>query len=298
MKRRSFIQKSSLTAFSISITGSIFWNGKKYVGTDPTTSDILGPFYRPNSPTRSNIIPPGSTSELMNLSGLVFKEDGKTPLSNAMIEIWQCDENQHYDNFSDEYLCRGKQITGKDGKYTFRTIMPVPYKADPDLESSWRPAHIHLRISSESHQDLITQIYFSGDKYIDTDSSASSPQSKKRILDMLMETNNEKSVRFDIVMGKSVMLDDTAYKKIEGLYQTDNKIIDSTQIFEFKKEGDLLMMKLKGQIAEALSYIGNNTFEGGLGYPKVKFDLLENGGAKVTIIQESEKMEATKFLKY
>ena len=39
-------------------------------------------------------------------------------------------------------------------------------------------------------------------------------------------------------------------------------------------EDDLLFLKLNGQLIEALSYKGDNTFEGGLGYIKVKFTLL------------------------
>ena len=80
-------------------------------------------------------------------------------MANALIESWQCDEDEHYDNVSDEYLYRGALRTGKDGKYSFKTIVPVPYK---DGEG-WRPSHIHFRISSNDHQDLITQIYFEGD---------------------------------------------------------------------------------------------------------------------------------------
>ena len=75
----------------------------------------------------------------MHLEGIIFKEDGKTPLSNVLIEAWQCDEHEHYDNVSDDYLFRGAVKTGRDGRYAFKTIVPVPYK-DGD---AWRPAHIH-----------------------------------------------------------------------------------------------------------------------------------------------------------
>ena len=98
MKRRTFIKDSTLTAFSITTFGAINWNGKSFEGESETTSDILGPFYRPGSPMRSSLIPAGSKGEVMHLSGTIFKKDGKTPLSNVLIEAWQCDENEHYDN--------------------------------------------------------------------------------------------------------------------------------------------------------------------------------------------------------
>ena len=59
----------------------------------------------------------------MHLIGTVYQKDGKTPLANTLIEAWQCDENEHYDNTSDEYLFRGAVKTDIDGKYAFKTIL-------------------------------------------------------------------------------------------------------------------------------------------------------------------------------
>lgn len=285
-------------AFSISAFGAIRWNGNGFEGTTPTTTDILGPFYRPGSPIRSNIIPPGSKGIPLHLSGTIFKKDGKTPDGEAMIEIWQCDDHQVYDNSSDEYLCRGALKTGADGKYHFTTIIPVPYKANPNNEDSWRPAHIHMRVSSPSQQDLITQIYFKGDQYIDNDGSSSAPEAAQRILEMKTNANNEKEVRFDVVLSESYALENHVYKKIEGLYRIDQKIADSESIFEFIRKDDLLFVKLKGQYVEGLRYVGNNTFEGGRGYPKVSFDLQEGGHVKATIKMRRSEIVAEKFLKY
>ncbi|WP_228850472.1 dioxygenase family protein [Aegicerativicinus sediminis] len=298
MKRRTFIHQSSLLAFSISAFGTIQWNGEKFVGDSPTTTDILGPFYRPGTPLRSNIIPKGSKGIPMHLSGTIFKRDGKTPLNNALIEIWQCNENQVYDNATDDYLNRGALRTAADGKYHFTTIVPVPYKANPDNESSWRPAHIHMRVSSPEQQDLITQIYFKGDKYNGSDDSASSPSAANRILEIGTNSNNEKNVVFNVVMNETFPLADNEFKKIEGLYRTDQKIADSDRIYEFVRKDDLLFMKLKGQYVASLKYIGDNTFEGGLGYPKVKFDLQQGGIHHATIESRNGRILAEKFLKY
>lgn len=298
MKRRNFVKKSAMTAFSVAAFGAINWNGKSFEGDSVTTTDILGPFYRPGSPMRSNLIPPGSTGEVMNLSGMVFQKDGKTPLSNALIEAWQCDEHEKYDNTSDDYRFRGAVKTGNDGKYQFKTIIPVPYK---DGET-WRPAHVHFRISSADHQDLITQIYFKGDPHIEKDPAAASSKAVKRILEIKKNANKESEVKFDVVMGKSFPLDDTGYRKITGLYQLKNGMA------EFNREDDLLLMKYNGQLMEGLTYIGNNTFEGGLGYVKVKFEILSDGGVKATINfkdwdvniaqAKTSTEEGMKYLKY
>ena len=293
MKRRTFIKKSSLTALSISAFGAIQWNGKSFVGDSPTTTDILGPFYRPGAPMRSNIIPPNSKGSPMNLSGTIFKEDGKTPINNASVEIWQCDENEHYDNASDSYFFRGAIMTGKNGKYDFKTIVPVPYKADPNDESSWRPAHIHMRVSVVDQQDLITQIYFKGDKYIDSDTWASSPQAVNRILNIAKNPAGGNAVTFDVVMKKEFPLDTEVYKKITGLYRMEDK-----SRIEFIKNDDLLFMKRNGQLSAALKYMGNNTFEGGIGFPKVSFELLADGGSKTVVTTETKTDIGEKYLKY
>ena len=296
MKRRSFIKNSTLTAFSIAAYGSIHWNGKSFEGDSITTTDILGPYYRPGAPMRSNLVPAGSSAPILHVSGIIFATDGKTPLSNVLVESWQCDEHEHYDNTSDEYLHRGCLRTDTDGKYAFKTIVAVPYK-DGD---AWRPAHIHLRISSDKYQDLVTQIYFKGDPHNQEDPASASPISVNRILETKKNAFNEAVVKFDIVMGESFKLDDAAYKKITGLYKLRNGMA------EFKKEDDLLILKMNGQYMETMTYKGNNSFEGGLGFNKVKFELMSNGDAKATITMWDmganqkylEKHEGIKVLKY
>ncbi len=296
MKRRTFVKKSALTAVSVAAFGSISWNGKSFDGDTETTTDILGPFYRPGAPMRSNLIPKGSTGEVMNLRGTVFQKDGKTPLANTLIEAWQCNENEKYDNTSDDYLFRGSIKTGTDGKYSFKTIVPVPYK-DGEV---WRPAHIHLRVSSSNHQDLITQLYFKGDAHIEKDPAAASQQAVNRILE-IKKGAKESEVKFDITMGKAFPLDDAGYRKITGLYKLKEGLA------EFIREDDLLFLKLNGQLSESLMYKGNNTFEGGLSYIIAKFEILADGNVKTIISMgdwESNDMskrtsyEGLKFLKY
>src|SRR5205823_2830906 len=107
------------------------------------------------------------------------------------IESWQCDEHEHYDNTSEDFLYRGSFRTGKDGKYAFKTIVAVPYKDGDD----WRPAHIHFRVSSAEYQDLVTQIYFKGDPHIPEDPASAAPQSASRILETRKNASNEAMVK-------------------------------------------------------------------------------------------------------
>lgn len=294
MERRKFIRDSSLTVLSISAFGSLNWNGKSFEGDNPTTTDILGPFYRPGAPLRTNLRLTNSSGTPIVFKGIIFKEDGKTAINNALVEIWHCDENEVYDNASDEYKYRGGQKTNSAGKYEFKTILPVPYKADPNDEASWRPAHIHMRVSLPNQQDLITQIYFKGGKYVETDMYASSPIAVNRILNISKNKSGESEVVFDVVMSKEIPLDKNVYDKISGLYQ-----VEGNTIYEFTRNDDLLFMKQNGQLRASLKYIGNNTFEGGIGYPKASFELLTDGSVKLVLQRNANKtFTCTRFLKY
>lgn len=293
MKRRTFIKHSSLTVLSISAFGSVSWNGKKFIGNNPTTTDILGPFYRPNAPLRKNLILPKSKATPLILKGSIFKEDGISPIENALVEIWHCDEHQVYDNTSEDYHYRGGQKTNELGNYEFKTIIPVPYKANPVDEASWRPAHIHMRVSVPNQQDLITQLYFSGGKYIDTDKWASTPQAANRILDLKKNSSGVNEIIFNAVLNPEIPLDKMYYDRLTGLYAAGND-----NYIEFYKVDDLLYMKYNGQLRAGLSYKGNNTFEGGNGYTKATFDLQKDGSTKVTVVASTKTFKGVKYLKY
>ena len=82
MQRRKFIQHTGMVAFGVGVFGTISWDNEKYIGDTATTTDMLGPFYRPNAPLRVNINPAGYTGPLFHLSGTVCKADGKT------VKLW------------------------------------------------------------------------------------------------------------------------------------------------------------------------------------------------------------------
>src|SRR6476660_441784 len=75
MKRRIFIKNTSALAASIGVFGKIQWNGESFIGDTPTTTDVLGPFYRPGAPMRENITPKDFSGTLMHVSGKIYKED-------------------------------------------------------------------------------------------------------------------------------------------------------------------------------------------------------------------------------
>ncbi|HET9826282.1 MAG TPA: hypothetical protein VFP87_13170 [Chitinophagaceae bacterium] len=299
MHRRAFIQETGKIAIAVSVFGNIRWNNTSFIGDEPTTTDILGPFYRPGAPFRSDINPPGFSGDVLHLSGKVLKEDARTPFKNCLVEIWQCDKDQQYDNISDNYRYRGAQKTDSSGHYHFITTQPVPYPVEAG-SSIYRPAHIHMRIAADGQQDLVTQIYFKGDSLIEEDPSASSPTAINRILNITLNRANQKQLRFDVVLAKEFKPADTVYEKLVGLYKMNDR-----SIMEFYRKGDLLFMKWNGQIREALSYKGNNEFRGGInGATTAKFDPQADGQVKLIIhynapaLRKQFDLEGTKAFKY
>jgi protocatechuate 3,4-dioxygenase beta subunit len=53
-------------------------------------------------------------------------------------------------------------LTDETGYYEYETIHPGPYKTGPD---TWRPSHIHYLVRKAGYANLITQLYFQGDKF-------------------------------------------------------------------------------------------------------------------------------------
>lgn len=281
MERRKFFKDTGMLAIGIGVLGKVSWSNDRFIGDTETTTDILGPFYRPGAPVRTNINSKGYSGKLFHISGTVFKEDGKTPFKNCIVEIWQCDENGVYDNTSDKYRYRGTQKTGADGKYHFIGMHPIPYPIENS--SIWRPAHIHLLVSGEGQQDLITQVYLEGDPHLEKDMGSMSPNASKRILKISRNSNNEEAIRFDIVMAKEFKPDNTVFEKLVGVYKMNDQ-----SVMEFYKKNELLFMKWNGQIWEGLSYKGNNTFSGGTeNSTTASFQLLANSEVKVKVHHSS-----------
>lgn len=280
MKRRDFITNTALTAIAVSASGFIRFNGRNYEGDCETTSDILGPYYRPGSPVRSNLVMAGETGTLIQLSGIIKHNDCVSPYKNAKIELWHCDSKGVYDNTTDEFRYRGTSYSDDKGHYTFNTILPVPYDAADGLV---RPAHFHLMITAEGYQPLVTQLYFSGDKNIAKDPAAAAATSKRRILKIQHLKDGTKKVVYDVSMALTLAAEAVAIDKLTGTY-TDKK--DPARKKElFKKDNDLW---LKNEVfGEPYQYVGNNRFESpGMpagSHASLQFELKASGDIEMTI---------------
>jgi protocatechuate 3,4-dioxygenase beta subunit len=134
-----------------------------------TPAQQEGPYYPPNKPAdRDNDLVDlaGATGvpagEVLSLSGVVYEASGR-PLPGALVEIWQTDSNGIYLHPGDpdttdrdpNFQFYGESLTGADGVYSFRTILPGRYEP--------RPRHIHVKVKLDGRELLTTQFYFAGD---------------------------------------------------------------------------------------------------------------------------------------
>ena len=197
MNRKKFLITASLAAFSVSTFGQTKRLNNIFTGDCDTTNDILGPFYRPNAPTRQNLLSEGLSGTIVELKGVVYKSDCITPLQNALVEIWHCNAKGEYDNKTEKYNQRAKWYTNENGEYSFKTILPGKYLNG----DRYRPAHVHFRVTSENSKELISQIYFKGDPHITNDPWASKEKAELRVLPIIPDdTKGNLTVNFDIYL--------------------------------------------------------------------------------------------------
>ena len=198
MNRKNFIISSSLTAFALTTFGAIIQKPSgEFTGDCETTNDILGPFYRPNAPIRSDLTYEGLAGTRIVLKGKIFKSDCKTTLKGALVEIWHCDTEGEYDNETKAFRHRAALKTNENGEYAFTTILPGKY-LNGEL---YRPSHIHYRVTEKNSKELISQIYFEGDPHIVEDPWASQDKAKQRILPIIPEDiKGNLALYFDIYL--------------------------------------------------------------------------------------------------
>lgn len=293
MQRRSFLKNTALSAVAVSASGFIRFDGDRFVGDCETTSDILGPFYRPESPLRNNLVIKGEKGDPIELSGIIKHDDCRTPYKKAKVELWHCDGNGKYDNESADFKYRGTVYTDDKGSYSFNTILPVPYGEG----NNYRPAHFHMMITAEGYQPLVTQLYFVGDPWIEKDQTASSPAAKRRIL-KVQQQGKSKKVNYDVSMVPKLAAEPAALDRLVGIYVDEKNEKNKKELI--KKNNQLWIKgdKENGMpFGQSLEYISGNTFTiGGIPLPlqlSIVFDLSTTGVVKMKEIFKNEKGEET-----
>jgi hydroxyquinol 1,2-dioxygenase len=177
-KRQEFILLSDVLGASMAVIGI-----NHPTGGTATESTVLGPFFVPDAPDYPNgaDISAGATGEPCLLRGTVCGPAGE-PVSGAVLEVWQADDNGFYDvQYSglDAAQGRGRLRTDERGRYWFWSVLPVAYPIPDDGpvgellaaggRGPMRPAHVHFKVTAPGYETLVTHAFVAGDEYLASD---------------------------------------------------------------------------------------------------------------------------------
>jgi protocatechuate 3,4-dioxygenase beta subunit len=179
-----------------------------------TPRQTEGPFYPDKLPLDTDndllVITDSTTpavGEVTYLGGRILDARGN-PLRNALVEIWQVDNNAVYlhskdkrrDQHDEHFQGYGRFLTGSNGEYGFRTIKPVIYPG--------RCPHIHFKVGQAGKELLTTQCYVKGEPSNERDGIYKRIGDEKARDSVTVDFKplpgsriGELTARFDIVLG-------------------------------------------------------------------------------------------------
>ncbi len=104
------------------------------------------------------------------------------PLAGAEVDTWQADAAGMYplqQPGQEPMDLRGRFTTDEGGRYYYTTVMPKSYTVPYDgpvgalLKAgdrhAWRSKHLHYIVSAPGMRSIVTELFFEGDEYLDSD---------------------------------------------------------------------------------------------------------------------------------
>jgi hydroxyquinol 1,2-dioxygenase len=147
-------------------------------------SSVLGPFYRAGAPwieLDGDLCRQENCGTPAHFSGRVLSLSGE-PIPHATLDVWQVAANGLYENndpAQPDFNLRGRLKAGPSAEYRFWTVKPVPYPIPVDgpagqiltaaARHNMRPAHVHVIVSAEGYETVISELFTADDPYIDSD---------------------------------------------------------------------------------------------------------------------------------
>lgn len=154
-------------------------------GDEATLAQTEGPFFKPSSPERIELIEAGMAGQPIELAGFVLSRNCK-PVAGVLLDFWQADGNGNYDNSG--FRLRGHQFTDADGRFRLKTVVPGAYVG--------RTRHIHVKVQPRGGRVLTTQLYFPGEA-----KNRSDGLFRKELLVRTAKNQGWLAGRFDFVIG-------------------------------------------------------------------------------------------------
>ena len=173
-----------LAAGSLGISSLVcLLNNRGFEGQG-TTANLLGPFWRMNSPrteNRSSIVRSPTPGEPIFVTARVVDDHGE-PVAGAEVDVWHVSPAGLYENqdaAQADMNLRGKFVTDEEGTIRFRSVKPAGYPIPVDGpvgallraqgRHNMRPAHLHFLIFKPGYKTQFSQVYSSDDPHLDTD---------------------------------------------------------------------------------------------------------------------------------
>jgi protocatechuate 3,4-dioxygenase beta subunit len=153
-------------------------------GDEATIRQTEGPYFKPSSPQRADLVEPGTKARLVEINGQVLTRSCR-PVARALVDLWHADERGEYDNAGFRY--RGHLFTDAEGRYRFRTILPALYPG--------RTRHYHIKLQAPERPVLTTQLYFPGEPANRRDGLF-----RRDLAMRISETSEGLAARFDFVL--------------------------------------------------------------------------------------------------
>jgi catechol 1,2-dioxygenase len=173
-----------LMAGSLGVSSLVCLMNNGANGQRPTTQNLLGPFWRLNSPPTPNggsILRSDTPGEPLFMTGTVRDANGN-PIPDAEVDVWHSCPVGLYENQDPtqaDMNLRGKFTTDRNGRFWFRSIKPAGYPIPTNgvvgrlLRAQdrhpYRPAHIHALIFKLGFKTQTSQVYVDNDENLETD---------------------------------------------------------------------------------------------------------------------------------
>ncbi len=197
------------------------------------------------------------------------------PVENALVEIWQANDGGRYSHEGDSsnpipldpnFEGWGEMTTGTDGSYGFKTIKPGAYSfSDPEVVENWRTPHIHFKVSRRGYHEIVTQMYFDGEKLNETDTILAELPEDERAQFILRPEREEDGVpgfTFNLTLKKVASSEErlAAIDACTGQYDMSLPYRTPNEKVVIHREGQRLFLDMAGYATVELKPQGKDEF--------------------------------------
>ena len=276
-------------------------------GCNATPEQDLGPFY-PNKKNGDGdvdlTIVQGkkgqAEGEVILVRGSVTDENCQ-PIEGVLVEIWQANRHGRYSHEGDtnndnpldpNFEGWGEMATGPAGDYGFKTIKPGSYAIGED---EWRTPHIHFRVSRRGYHEVVTQMYFEGEKLNETDSVLAESSEEEQSQLILTPGEGEGGIpvfKFNLSLRKVATLAErnAALDAFAGKYDLLEEG-EAAQVLTFRRDGNQLFHDLPDYTSVELKPDGKDEFLAKPIYRRFAFQRSTNGSVESVTLTTTSKVE-------